>query len=122
MKCFIPGPCLGSVNAAWALQTKATETKLSAIAFITGMYWVLKLMMGLGSPVEASVTVRLKLYFPAMYAVMRRVGRRTPARDIEPTITLQMSWKNSALRSSARSSVVSSAVDGSRTWLKRVRA
>lgn len=65
-KCFIWLPNLGSLNAAWMLLTKAIETKASAMAVITGMYWVLKLMMGLGSLVEASMTLRLKLYFPAM--------------------------------------------------------
>ena len=72
MKCFIPGPCLESVNATWMLLIKAAETKALATAVITGMYWVLKLMMGLGSLVEASVTFRLKLYLPAMHEITRR--------------------------------------------------
>ena len=65
-KCFITCPSLGSVNATWVPLTKAIETKASAIAVITGVYWVLKLIMDLESPVEASVTFRLELYFPAM--------------------------------------------------------
>ena len=79
-------------------------------------------MMGLASPVEGSVTLRLKLYLPAMQEEARKPGRHKAAMDSVPTITLDMLWKNSARESFARCGVVSNAVGGSRTWLKYVRA
>lgn len=78
--------------------------------------------MGLESPVELSVTSRLRLYFPAIYEVVRRPGRYKAAIDSVSTTTLEMLRKNSARGSFARCGVVSNAVGGSRTWLKYVRA
>jgi hypothetical protein len=65
-KCFVVLPRSGFLNAAWVLLRKAAETNALAVTVITGTYWVLKLMMGLGSPVEASVTFLLKEYFPVI--------------------------------------------------------
>jgi len=79
-------------------------------------------MIGLGSLVEASMTLRLKLYFPTMKVTARKQGRHAAAIDSVPTTTLEMVWKNSARGSFARHGVVSNAVGESRTWLKYVRA
>ena len=92
------------------------------MAVMSGRYCELKVAICLGFPVDASITVRRRLYRPATQVVIRMAETAMAPIDNDPTITREILKKNASRGSFARSWSPRSAVGARRTWLKYVNA
>ena len=89
---------------------------------MSGRYCELKVAICLGVPVEASITVRRRLYRPATQAAIRIAETAKAPIDNDPTMTREILKKNALRRSFARRWSPRSAVGARRTRLKYVNA
>ena len=89
---------------------------------MSGRYCELKVAICLGFLVDASITVRRRLYRPATQVAIRIAEIAKAPIDNDPMITREILKKNAARGSLARSWSPRSAVGARRTWLKYVKA
>ena len=121
MKCFWVG-FERETNSWRAFRENDCETKNWERAVMSGRYCELKVAICLGFLVDASITVRRRLYRPATQAAIRIAETAKAPIDNDPTITREALKKNAARGSLARSWSPRSAVGARRTRLKYVSA